>query len=230
MQTSPEREVLFWVYTDFFKWSLVLQNEKPAISVTVFTDSTFTKKVEYQFRHKDAAKIASAIEYFIEKFMSVMHIRLELTDPEAASEPPTHSLTSPTRNTTGTHKAIHEVTDLLGFDDDFAAATISETSKPTTVEYTPSVFGADPFGSTDNLAVAAVETSASVIPFATVLVDPYTMEPKVTASTHVSILPPLSSEQLQQQKAWWVAAISNEGGPVYDDGIVQVASKVADTI
>jgi hypothetical protein len=77
---APEREVYFWVYTDFYKWSLLTQGGKLALLVNVFADSSFSRRNEYVFRNKEAQRLSTAIEYFIEKFMSVMHIRLETTE------------------------------------------------------------------------------------------------------------------------------------------------------
>ena len=77
--STTEREHFFWVYTDFYKWSLISQVGKLALLVNVFADSSFTLRNEYTFRNKEAIRLASAIEFFIEKFMSVMHIRLETT-------------------------------------------------------------------------------------------------------------------------------------------------------
>ena len=88
---DTEKEHYFWVYTDFYKWSLLSQAGKPALLVNVFADSSFSRRNEYTFRTKEtkqlastiqsqeAVRLATAIEYFIEKFMSVMHIRLETT-------------------------------------------------------------------------------------------------------------------------------------------------------
>ena len=74
---AQDFEHYFWAYTDFYKWSLLSQNGKLALLVNVFSDSTFTKRIEYIFRNKGAVRLATAIEYFI-AFMTVMHIRLEL--------------------------------------------------------------------------------------------------------------------------------------------------------
>lgn len=76
---GPEKEQYFWVYTDFYKWSLLSQGGKLALLVNVFADSSFSRRNEYIFRNKEAVRLATAIEFFIEKFMSVMHIRLETT-------------------------------------------------------------------------------------------------------------------------------------------------------
>ena len=37
---GPECEVNFWVYTDFYKWSLLSQGGKLALLVNVFADSS----------------------------------------------------------------------------------------------------------------------------------------------------------------------------------------------
>ena len=86
MSGPPEREVFFWVYTDFYKWSLLSQNSKLAILINVFADDTFSRRNEFIFRNKEAVRLATSIEYFIEKFMCVMHIRLETTEGEIAEE------------------------------------------------------------------------------------------------------------------------------------------------
>jgi hypothetical protein len=77
LSSTPERELFFWVYTDFYKWSLLSQNGKLALLVNVFADSSFSRRNEFIFRNKEAARLATSIEFFIEKFMCVMHIRLE---------------------------------------------------------------------------------------------------------------------------------------------------------
>lgn len=82
---KAEREHYFWVYTDFYKWSMLSQGGKLALLVNVFADSSFSRRHEYIFRTMDASRLATAIEFFIEKFMSVMHIRLELV--EGAMDP-----------------------------------------------------------------------------------------------------------------------------------------------
>jgi hypothetical protein len=73
-----EREVYFWVYTDFYKWSLICPDGKLALLVNVFADSSFSRRYEYVFRTKDASRLATAIEYFIEKVLSVLIMLLML--------------------------------------------------------------------------------------------------------------------------------------------------------
>lgn len=228
---SPEKEVFFWVYTDFFKWSIVLQNDKPALSVTVFTDSNFNKKVEYHFRHKEATRIATAIEFFIEKFMSVQHLQLELTDPDALSEAPQHSYPTTVKANNKKANAVAEPpqeVDLLGFDEvDLSPATISVPPKTAPLD----VLSDDPFG--NPFTEETVPQAAKVPdPFAA---DPFAADPFATPAVEpqaprVTPLPPLSSDQLKQQRVWWLAAIVNSGGPLYDDGLIQMASKVIDTV
>jgi hypothetical protein len=42
----------------------------------------------------------------------------------------------------------------------------------------------------------------------------------------ISMLPALTPDQLHQQRVWWLGAIVNSGGPIYDDSVLQIASKV----
>jgi Adaptin C-terminal domain len=77
--SGAQKEMYFWVYTDFYKWSLIKKDEKLALLVNVFADSSFSRRNEFIFRQKESERLATAIEFFIEKFMSVMHIRLETT-------------------------------------------------------------------------------------------------------------------------------------------------------
>lgn len=242
---SLEKEVFFWVYTDFFKWSLVLQNEKPALSVNVFTDATFQKKIEYQFRYKEAHKIATAIEFFIEKFMSVMHIRLELSDPDAANaadlaEPEVLRASRHTvmKEVKEEHRAPEKEIDLLGFDDDLPpvparAASVSllddPFAPPAPIPTQPAApaasFAHDPFGS-DPFADPAPAVSVAAPSF---LDDPFadsSFVAPVPAQPKVTLLPALSAAQTEQMSAWWLASIAGAGGPMYDDGVLQIASKV----
>ena len=38
-----EREHYFWVYTDFYKWSLISQGGKLALLLNVFADASFAR-------------------------------------------------------------------------------------------------------------------------------------------------------------------------------------------
>eukprot|EP00615_Pteridomonas_danica_P012023 CAMPEP_0114353490 /NCGR_PEP_ID=MMETSP0101-20121206/18704_1 /TAXON_ID=38822 ORGANISM="Pteridomonas danica, Strain PT" /NCGR_SAMPLE_ID=MMETSP0101 /ASSEMBLY_ACC=CAM_ASM_000211 /LENGTH=1247 /DNA_ID=CAMNT_0001494355 /DNA_START=20 /DNA_END=3763 /DNA_ORIENTATION=- len=89
MRLNGQRlEVQFWCYTDFYKWYVMKQNSKTALSVQIFSEGNFKKKLEWVFRTPDAEKISTAIEYFIEKFMSRMHLRRELEEAMAPPPPP----------------------------------------------------------------------------------------------------------------------------------------------
>ena len=228
---AQEKEVFFWVYTDFFKWSIVLQNDKPALSITVFTDSNFNKKVEYHFRHKEAQRIATAIEFFIEKFMSVQHLQLELTDPDAVSAAPQYANPSSARPAAETSRGVEveepqKEVDLLGFDDeDLSGVTISEhhdAAPQGSLLLDP--FG-DPFAedSTSKKSKAQDAFTGDIFD-----VDPFSTTHAEPVEKKIVPLPPLSTEQIRQQRVWWLAAIVNSGGPLYDDGIVQMASKVSE--
>lgn len=72
-------ERFFWCYTDFFKWSILHHSGKTGLQVSVFTSADFDVKDrhEFLFRTRDAVKLATAIEFYIEKFMSIMHLYLE---------------------------------------------------------------------------------------------------------------------------------------------------------
>eukprot|EP01038_Epipyxis_sp_PR26KG_P004272 gene4272-6051_t len=144
LDASPDREVYFWIYTDFYKWSLLSQQGKLALLVNVFADSSFSRRNEYIFRTKEAVRLATAIEYFIEKFMTVMHIRLEST-PGAFDDVPDKPAPS-----TGLHHVNPEDTrddevsypeelDLLGLD-------INSPGKPSQQNNGDAFGSADPFG------------------------------------------------------------------------------------
>ncbi len=46
---GAEKEHYFWVYTDFYKWSLLSQAGKLALLVNVFADSSFSRRYEVPF-------------------------------------------------------------------------------------------------------------------------------------------------------------------------------------
>lgn len=79
-RSGAEKQHFFWAYTDFSNWSLLSQRGKMALQITVFDDSSFTlaKSSVFIFRHKEAQRLAKAIEISIEKFMCVAHVSLEL--------------------------------------------------------------------------------------------------------------------------------------------------------
>jgi hypothetical protein len=96
MRLNGQRlEVQFWCYTDFYKWYVMKQNSKTALSVQIFSEGNFKKKLEWVFRTPDAEKISTAIEYFIEKFMSRMHLRRELEEAMAPPPPPIEAPAKP---------------------------------------------------------------------------------------------------------------------------------------
>ena len=47
--------------------SPLIQGGKLALLLNVFADASFARRNEYIFRNKEAVRLASAIEYFIEK-------------------------------------------------------------------------------------------------------------------------------------------------------------------
>eukprot|EP00603_Paraphysomonas_imperforata_P000315 CAMPEP_0114428120 /NCGR_PEP_ID=MMETSP0103-20121206/8751_1 /TAXON_ID=37642 ORGANISM="Paraphysomonas imperforata, Strain PA2" /NCGR_SAMPLE_ID=MMETSP0103 /ASSEMBLY_ACC=CAM_ASM_000201 /LENGTH=958 /DNA_ID=CAMNT_0001597305 /DNA_START=40 /DNA_END=2916 /DNA_ORIENTATION=+ len=168
-----------WIYTDFYKWSLISEKNKLALMISVFSDETFKRRLEFHFRTKEAVRLATAIEFFIEKFMSVMHIMLEVLEPlpekevevKPASKTPVEQAPPPPES------------NLLDFMSD---------EPPVPSVTTSSTFSDDPFGggggSTNNIDA-------------------------------------LSEGQIAQHKVWLQAARLNGGGPLYDDGAVQIACK-----
>ena len=126
--TGEYTEKFFWCYTDFFKWSLIHHKNKMALQVSVFMSAEFDVKhrQEFLFRTRDAQRLASAIEFYIEKFMSIMHLWLEGEEegPEqgasqgggsAAAVEPAMNLDT---NAADYEKEPDLIGDLLGDDDD----------------------------------------------------------------------------------------------------------------
>jgi len=68
------REVMFWCYTDFFKWSVVSYHGKIGLNLSIYSShySDSRHKQEFLFRSREASLIASAIEFYIEKFVAIM--------------------------------------------------------------------------------------------------------------------------------------------------------------
>ena len=170
--SGAEKEQYFWVYTDFYKWSLLSQSGKLALLVNVFADASFSRRNEYIFRNKEAVRLATAIEFFIEKFMSVMHIRLEST--AGAFDDVEESTSSKPNKSGGLHQADDldnnayeepsyaqpEELDLLGLDiedeppvnnrNSYESNPYPSYSQPVTQVQKPRFsddpFGDDPFG------------------------------------------------------------------------------------
>lgn len=80
VSAGEREEIHFWCYTDFYKWSILRQNNKMALSLQIFTSGDFKQKNDFVFRSVDAQAIATAIEYYIEKFMGRMHLRREVDE------------------------------------------------------------------------------------------------------------------------------------------------------
>lgn len=188
--TSPQTELqpknkCTWIYTDFYKWSLISQNHKLALMVSVFTDASFKRRLEFHFRTKEAVRLATAIEFFIEKFMSVMHIMLEVTP--ASEQPPD----PPKASAPVEQERIPDVNllDLNSNDNETFTANVNSSSG----DGFSSGFGDDPFFST---------------------------------SSKDDDKGALTDAQVAQHKAWLLKAVFQGGGPLYDDGSLQVACKV----
>lgn len=247
---GSERENYFWVYTDFYKWSLMCPDGKLALLVNVFADSSFSRRYEYVFRTKDAHRLATAIEYFIEKFMSVMHIRLETT--EGAFDGNHEQLHSNGAEGKKAGSGLHEVAvedignnyseeiDLLGLEITDAPIT------PTNI-HSSNPFGDDPFGSSPppskppvpaaNSTTQVLDlfgTSVPAAPPASKSVDLFGDDPfhsddpfgSTNFSSGPKIAPPLTPQQIGQHKLWLVTFLGQQVGPIYDDGTVKVQAKI----
>lgn len=178
-KSDVEKEHYFWVYTDFYKWSLLSQAGKPALLVNVFADSSFSRRNEYIFRTKEtkqlggsnqsqeAVRLATAIEYFIEKFMSVMHIRLETTPGAFDSVSAVGDDQKGGMNQAGVDEfnddevdigiGTYSEIDLLGFD------LTSSKDSPDKSSSGVDPFGDDPFSSNSQLPKKPVKP-APVVP------------------------------------------------------------------
>ena len=79
---SEYYERFFWCYTDFYKWSVQNLFGKLTLFCSVFTSTDFSQqsKQEMEFRSRQAIQLASAIEFYIEKFMSIMYLKNEGRD------------------------------------------------------------------------------------------------------------------------------------------------------
>jgi len=82
------QERFFWCYTDFYKWSVQNQFGKLTLFVSVFGSDDFNQnsKMDMEFRTRQAVQLASAIEFYIEKFMSIMYLKNEGLDVEGGGD------------------------------------------------------------------------------------------------------------------------------------------------
>jgi hypothetical protein len=246
---SSEKEHYFWVYTDFYKWSLMCPDGKFALLVNVFADSSFSRRYEYVFRTKEAHRLATAIEYFIEKFMSVMHIRMETMEGgfDQVPEPPTETHNQGANKLgSGLHQTAPEDAhtsnygeeiDLLGLD----VESSPMKSNPST--NTNDVFGRNPFESeashhpppppssshieNDLLGVGPSQSVASTNGFGD---DPFGGDPfgnfSISSNANISkVAPPLSPAQVEQHNKWYLSVLSSGQGPIYNDGSLQISAK-----
>lgn len=244
-----EREMYFWVYTDFYKWSIMNPDGKLALLVNVFADSSFSRRYEYIFRTKEAQRLATAIEYFIEKFMSVMHIRLETHEGAFDDVPVQAHVIEEGHGKRGLHEVAAddndptsgqygEELDLLGLDISDSPLPVAR-SAPTTAAANP--FGDDPFGEEELPAAPAPPVppaSSPSAPRAAPIIDlfgddPFGSDPfggaapaaPAPAAHAPKIAPALSAAQVSQHKRWLISALSANNGPLYDDGTLQVATR-----
>ncbi len=230
INANSEREHFFWVYTDFFKWSLLSQNGKIALLLNVFADSSFSRRHEFVFRTKEAVKLASAIEYFIEKFMSVMHIRLEIMDSESNHDD-NKGVGMHERSVEDYQQDIVKEVDLLSIDDtpppSRPAPSIPTQSSNAFGNSDP--FGSDPFGSPAAAKTTTSSSAASSDPFGGS--DPFGSDPfgspapAAPPAPTIKTAPPLNPMQISQHQQWFVGALISNLGPFYDDGCLKMMIK-----
>ena len=226
--TGLDKQYYFWIYTDFYKWSLLSQQGKLALLVNVFADSSFSKRNEFIFRTKEALRLSTAIEFFIEKFMSVMHVRMEGkegVDMPAAVGDGAQGMIQANHEEFDQHEDAAQELDLLNMDDGFGQSPASNTTPK------PVANNADPFGSSDPFGAPVEEKPKPASKAQTVDLfgdDPFgaPAPAPAPAPAQPKVAPPLTDVQLQQHKAWLFSSMTQNGGPIYDDGTIQIASKV----
>ena len=214
--SAVEKQVAFWVYTDFYKWSLLSQNGKLALLVNVFADSSFSKRHEFVFRSKDAVRLASAIEFFIEKFMSVMHVRLEGGEVAAAET---------VDNSGGAGQSTSMV---QASADDWQPDQVNAAAPE--VDLLDMGFDsapAAPAASGDDFLSGAGFSAPAAPANDGFGADPFAPPPAPAAPvTQTKVAAPFTPEQEAQHRAWLQASLLSGGGPLYDDGILQIATKM----
>lgn len=253
--SSVQKEVYFWVYTDFYKWSLVSQSGKLALLVNVFADPSFSRRDEYTFRHKEATRLATAIEFYIEKFMTVMHIRLETMEQSpddadgnggngdgadrgmhiASAEEWDEDAQEGDPSTSEKVTSQMQELDLLGLDspgpakrggggaDPFGGDPFAEESTTTRPPAPPSQYPySAPSSSSSSSSSTSSDPFGSSNPFGD---DPFGFTPPPVAQGP-KVAPPLTAQQKAQHSAWYVAAMQKKGGPLYDDGTLQISTKI----
>jgi hypothetical protein len=231
--TTPHKEKegqdiehYFWLYTDFYKWTLISQAGKLALLVNVFADASFSRRIEYIFRNRDAQRLATAIEFFIEKFMTVAHIRVEtMADAFQEGEEGAggaggarmHELNAEDVAQENQAQYGDEI-DLLGMDLlELELNSGAATSAPTTAASLQPAGGTDVFSTKGS--ARSLDIYGSEDPFGEVSAPP-------TQSAPAGVAPPLTAEQVAQHRRWMLSAVSVNGGPLYDDGTLQVATKI----
>jgi hypothetical protein len=231
------KQQCFWVYTDFYKWSLLSQNGKLALLVNVFSDSTFSKRMEFIFRTKEAVRLATAIEFFIEKFMTAMHLQLELQEGalDQTTDTGSHETSGKLAHASANdwepdqvNAAAAEI-DLLGFDD-------GPSPVPPT-KYAPAASAPVSRGLTDEFGLSITPSASSPAPVTSSAPkppaafngfddDPFGFNLSSSSQTSAVTSVPLTPVQINQHKQWYYNTALSAGGPLYDDGTLQMATKI----
>lgn len=139
--------------------------------------------------------------------MTVMHLSLELTAKEAdyTENGTTANNYADSSEWQQDEEELVDAVDLLNMDEPSPVGNSSASNGKGAAAGSNSEsadpFGADPFG------------------------DPFA-EKSSTEDQQLKQAPPLTEQQHEQHRTWLTRAMANAGGPLYDDGNLQVATKI----
>jgi hypothetical protein len=152
-------ERFFWCYTDFYKWSVQNQDGKLTLYVSVFSSNDFSQasKMDFEFRTRQAVQLASAIEFYIEKFMSIMYLKNEGEGGEG-----------------GGGQQQYASDDEFGDDDDQFGEVVADDDEPDSIAASVDLLSldADISGSSVAVATAIPVSRDSNLPMATAAAAP----------------------------------------------------------
>jgi len=208
-------EIFFWCYTDFYKWSTIAQDAKLALLMSVFRTPEFDSKQEFIFRCPISPQLATSIEYYIEKFMSIMHMNGE--DAEDAAPSP-GAAEGGASQASGIGNGTEEE-DLLGtgtshnlIDNDWVDNEADRSAELSALNRKASDDLLN-FNSLGNGAAAAAAATAAAAP--------------ATASVGGSLLSDLGIAEQQQQQPTPAAPVDFSASPFDDDPFGQNGAAAA---
>ena len=239
-------EQFFWCYTDFFKWSLLHHMGKTALNITVFTTNDFDTrgKLEFLFRTREGPRLATAIEFYIEKFMATMHLHLETEDDMAAGSVAQRKRSVGDGGNMGMDNNAEDYesddggVDLLGglALDDAAAAPAAEAAAPAPPSFDPFSAGAakapapapapasDPFGAPAPAPAPAAYADPFALPAAppapAAAADPFGMGGAGVAPPGAPIQ--LDAASAQQMRGFCTTLLSTPQGVLLKTQTLQI--------